>query len=147
MRPSPVWISSATKSVAIFPAELLNRRQVVVVGDVDALALDRLDDKGRDLPSGQRLFERGEIVEGYFHAIRQEWSESLAKDLIADERQGTVAETMEGMAAIDDPRPAGGRTREFDRRFDCLGAGIGEEDLVEMRREPQQPLGQQAGKD
>ena len=48
---------------------------------------------------------------------------------------------------MDDPRPAGGRTREFDRRFDCLGAGIGEKDLVEMRRERQQPLGQQARKD
>ena len=39
------------------------------------------------------------------------------------------------------------RTREFDRCFDRLGAGIGEEDLVEIGREREQPLGQQAGKD
>ena len=52
---------------------------------------------------------------------------------------------MEGMAAIGDAAAPGGGAGELDRRLDCLGAGIGEEHLVEMRHQREQPLGQDAG--
>ena len=55
VRPMPVWISSATNSVPYLLAERGRARQELVGGHVDALALDRLDDEGRDLARGQRL--------------------------------------------------------------------------------------------
>jgi hypothetical protein len=55
---------------AVLPAELLRAAQVAVVGQVDALALDRLDDEGGDRLAGQSLFERGEIVERNLDAVR-----------------------------------------------------------------------------
>ena len=45
-------------------------RQEIVRRNVDALALDRLDDKGRDLTRHQHLFERGKIVERNDSAVR-----------------------------------------------------------------------------
>ena len=57
---------------AVFLAERGRARQEFVGGHVDALALDRLDDEGGDLARRQRLFERGEIVEGDRGAARQQ---------------------------------------------------------------------------
>ena len=52
---------------------------------------------------------------------------------------------MERVGAIDDARAIGGAAREFDRRLDALGAGIGEEHLVEIRHMLEQPFGEHAG--
>ncbi|MGY4410653.1 hypothetical protein ACVWW4_002389 [Bradyrhizobium sp. LB7.1] len=64
---------------AVFLAERSRTRQELVGGHVDALALDRLDDEGRHLPRGQRLFERGEIVERDRGATRQQRLEAGAE--------------------------------------------------------------------
>ena len=48
---------------AVFAAQRGCARQKFVVGHVDALALDRLDDEGGDLARRQRLLQRCEIVE------------------------------------------------------------------------------------
>jgi len=52
---------------------------------------------------------------------------------------------MERMAAIGDAGAAGGGACELDRGLDRLGAGIGEEHLVQMWHEIEQPVGQNAG--
>ena len=47
---------------------------------------------------------------------------------------------------MEDPLPAGGRSRELDRRLDGLGAGAREEGGAEIRRRAlQQLLGEHAG--
>ena len=52
------------KQRAVFAAQRGGTGQKFVTGHVDALALDRLDDKGRNLARGQRLLKRCQIVEG-----------------------------------------------------------------------------------
>ena len=74
--PCPVWISSATNSVPYLRQSSAAPAQIVVVGNVDALALDRLDDEGGDLARRQRLLERGEIVERHLRAARQQAARS-----------------------------------------------------------------------
>ncbi len=52
---------------------------------------------------------------------------------------------MKRMAAIGDTGTPGRAARELDRGLDRLGSGIGEEGLVEMRHEREQPFGEDAG--
>ena len=52
---------------------------------------------------------------------------------------------MKGMLAVNDPRLAGRGARKFQRCFDRLRSGIGEEHLLEIRRVAQQALGQYTG--
>ena len=52
---------------------------------------------------------------------------------------------MERVAAIHDIGAAGRGAGELDRGLDRFGAGIGEEHLVEMGHEREQPLGEHAG--
>ena len=54
---------------------------------------------------------------------------------------------MKGVIAIDNARTASCAAGEFDRGFDGLGARIREENLVEIRDETKQTLGEQTGKD
>ena len=61
---------------AVLAAELGAPREVVVGRHVHALALDRLDDEGRDLARRERALERGEIVERDLDAVRQEAARS-----------------------------------------------------------------------
>jgi hypothetical protein len=56
---------------AVFAAERERARQELVGRQVDALALDRLDDESRDLLRRQRALERCEIVEGNRRAAGQ----------------------------------------------------------------------------
>ena len=53
---------------------------------------------------------------------------------------------MKGVLAIDDAGALGRPARELDRRLDQLGAGIGEEDLVEIGRLGEEPFREHAGK-
>ena len=114
-------------------------------GQVDALALDRLDDEGRDLARGQRLLERGEIVEGNLRASRQQRLEAGAEVRIVHQRQRAVGQAVKGVGAGDDARAAGRAARELDRGLDGLGAGIGKEHLVQIWHMFQQAFRQHAG--
>ena len=130
---------------SVLAAQRERLREIVVRGQVYALALDRLDHEGRDLPGRERALQRRKVVEGNFGAIRQEGAETLAEDFVADQRDRTIGEAMEGMTAIDEPRPAGGCAGELDGGFDRFGAGIGEEHLLAIGNPRQQPLGKHAG--
>ena len=145
MRPMPVWISSAIEQRAVFAAQRGRARQEFVGGHVDALALDRLDDEGRDLARRQRLLERGEIVEGDRGAARQQRLETAAEIRIVGQRQRAIGQAVERVTAVHDARPAGGAARELDRGLDAFRAGIGKKHLVEIGNVFEQALGQHAG--
>ena len=106
------------------------------IGSTTKAAMRRVD---------ERVVERREIVERHAHAVRQQRLEAAAEDLVAVERERAVGQAVEGVAAIHDAAAPGRGARELDRRLDRLRAGIGEEHLVEMRHEREQPLGQNAG--
>ena len=72
-------------------------------------------------------------------------SKPLRKFDVVGQRQRAVGQAVKGVCAIDDAGPAGRAARELDRGLDRLGAGIGEEHLVEIRHIFQQPLGEHAG--
>ena len=129
---------------AVFAAQRCGAGQEFVGGHVDALALDRLDDEGRDLARRQRPVERGQIIEGNRRAARQQRFESGAEIRIVGQRQRAVGKTVEGMRAMNDAGPSGRAARELDRGLDGLGAGIGEEHLVQIWDMFQQPLGEHA---
>ena len=109
-----------------------------------ALALDRLDDEGRDIAPAQRVLERGQIVERNSRAIAEQRLEPLLENLIAIQRKRAEGQPVKGVFAGQDFRAPGRRTCELDRRLDRLGAGIGKEHLVEIGRLRQQPLRQNA---
>src|SRR3546814_10494661 len=93
----------------------------VCSSDLHSLALDRLDDEGGDVAAlraaRQRRLERGKIIEGDLHAVRQQRAEALAEDLAAVQREGAVGEAVEGVVAVEDLRPAGRHSGELDRGF------------------------------
>ena len=130
---------------AVAAAERFGALEIVVVGQDHALALDRLDHERRHLAVRQRAVERGEIVERHADAIRQQRLEAAAEGVIAVQRKRPIGQAMERMAAIGDAGAARRGARELDRGLDRLGAGIGEEHLVEMRHQIEQPVGQDAG--
>src|SRR6266702_2304236 len=130
---------------AVFLTERSRTRQELVGGHVDALALDRLDDEGRDLARGQRFFQRGKIVEWDRGAARQQRLEAGTEVRIARQRQRAIGQAMIAVGAIDDARAAGGAARELDCRLDAFSAGIGKEHLVEIGNVFQKPLGEHAG--
>src|SRR5262249_35646385 len=94
--------------------------EVAVGGQIDALALDRLDHKGGGRPRSQCILERTKIVERDACAAGQQRLEARAKSPVALERQCAPGNTVEGMIAIDDAWPSGPGASELDRRFDRL---------------------------
>src|ERR1051326_8491546 len=50
------------------------------------------------------------------------------------------------MIAIDNARPPGRTSGEFDRSFDTFRAGIRKKDLIQIWHMAEQPFGQHAGK-
>ncbi len=105
---------------AIALAQRSRIREKPVVGYVDALALNRLDDEGCNLPRGQRLFERRKVVERNREAVWQQRPETVTEVLVAGQRQRTVGQPVIAVVAIDDAGPASGAAREFDRSFDTF---------------------------
>ena len=89
--------------------------------------------------------ERREIVERNRGATGQQRLEAAAEIAVVGQRQRAVGQPVECMLAVDDAAAAGGAARELDRGFDGLGAGIGEEHLVEIGHVIEQALGQNAG--
>ena len=67
---------------AVLLAEARRLAQVVGPGDVHAVALDRLDDEGRDVARSERALERGQVVEGDSPAAGQHRPEALLEDVV-----------------------------------------------------------------
>ena len=132
VRPSPVWISSATNSVAVAAAEILRASQIVRRrGRMTPLPWIGSTTNAATSPARQRRLERGEIVERHAHAVRQQRLEAAPEGLVAVQRERAIGQAMERVAAIGDAAAAGrARAGELDRRLDRLRAGIGEEHLV-----------------
>src|SRR5262245_15944794 len=84
---------------AVTAANLCGAFQVAVGRHVDALALDRLNDEGRNVVAMQGALERRQIVEGHGRKFRQERLESRAVDAIAVERQRSVRQPVKGVLA------------------------------------------------
>ena len=80
---------------AVFLAQRGSARQEFIRGQVDALALDRLDDEGRDLARRQRLLQRCKIVKRDLRAPRQQRLESAAEVGIVHQRQRAVGQAVE----------------------------------------------------
>ncbi len=116
-----------------------------VGGHVDALALDRLDNEGGDLARGQRLLERGKIIERNRGASGQQWLETAAEVGIVGQRQRAIGQAVVGMRAVDDAGPAGRAAREFDGSLDTFRPGIGEKDLVQIWHIFEQAFREHAG--
>ena len=129
---------------AVFGAKPGHALEVAVIGHVDALALDGLDEKAADLLRFQHLFQRVQIVKRHLDRIGQEAAETFAENCVAIHRQRAEGQAVERMAAMGDASAAGRRAREFDRGFNAFRAGIGEERLFEMRHAREQALGQDA---
>ena len=133
------------KMRAVFLAQRGGARQEFVRGQVDALALDRLDDEGRDLARRQRLLQRCKIVKRDLRAPRQQRLEAGAEVRIVHQRQRAIGQAVERMRAGDDARAAGRAARELDRGLYRFGAGIGKEHLVQIWHMFQQAFRQHAG--
>src|SRR5205085_2580405 len=54
-------------------AEFKRPREVVIWSEIDALALDRLQDQGRYVAAGQLPLECVQIAKGHLIAVRQQW--------------------------------------------------------------------------
>ena len=76
VRPRPVCTSSQTNSVAGVAAQRLRARQVAVGRQVDALALDRLDDERRHVAARELARERVEVAERHRVAAGQQRAEA-----------------------------------------------------------------------
>ncbi len=95
---------------AVFAAKRLRAEEIIVGGDVDALALNRFDEEGRDLARGERALQRGQIVERNLLRIRQQRAEALLEDRVAVHRQRAIGEAVEGVRAMQMPaRPVAAR--------------------------------------
>src|SRR5262245_45922340 len=127
---------------SVFSAELECSWQIAIVRKDDALSLNRLDKESCDRARSQRLLQRSKIVEGNLDTVRQKRTEARAEILVAVQRQRTIGQTVKGVTAINNAAAAGRRAGKFDSRFNGLCAGIGKEDLVEIRHKFEQALGQ-----
>ena len=98
---------------------------------VDALALDRLDDERGDVARRELRAQRVEVAERDLVAARHQRAEPLAELRVAVDRQGAGRQAMERVVAVEDPRAPGRAARELDRGLDRLGARVGVDDRVE----------------
>ena len=128
----------------ILAAELLGAREVTVVGYVHALALNGFDYECSHLACRQGFIQRSEIIERNLGAVRQQRTESIAKIVVAVQRQRPIGEAMEGVRAVHQPRAAGSVAREFHRRLDRFFVTVSKEYLVEIRHVSEQLLRQDA---
>ena len=111
-----------------------------------ALALDGLDDEGRDVAFAQLPLQRVRVAGRHLVEPRHELAEALAELLAAVDRQGAEHEAVEGVVQVEHARTPCGRAGELEGRVDGVGAGVGEEHRVEPGRHPRdQLLGEEAG--
>ena len=147
VRPRPVWISSQMSRVPCLRQSSCARWKKIGLRRIAALALHRLDDKSRHIALRQLAFQRREIIERdprleSFHERPETFGETFA----AHQRKRAEAQVRETRSRSEITRfRCGGGAGKFQRAFDRFGAGVAEEDRVEMRRGSlRHRLGQQA---
>ena len=104
--------------------------------------MDRLEDKGGNVATAQRAFERDEVVERDRFAVGEKRLEPLPEYLVAAQGERAVGKSMECMMAGDDLRAAGCHARELDCGFDRFRPGIAEKHLAGPRHAPNEALGE-----
>ena len=115
----------ADEQRAVLAAQRLSPGEVPLRRQVDALALDWLDDEGGDFVARKLSSQRIEIAEGDTIAAWQERSEAVAELLVAVQRERAEGQAVEGVACVEDARAPGRRARQLDRGLDRLRAGVG----------------------
>ena len=91
-------------------AQPLRGRQIAVGGQVDALALHRLDDERRHVATCQLALQGVDVAERDGLAAGQQRPEALAELVVAVERERTEREPMEGVLGKQDrARPVAAR--------------------------------------
>ena len=133
------------KQRAVFTAELGRLGEVVVVRQVDPLALDRLDDEGGDPVLRQGALKRRQVIKGNLGAVPEQRREAFPIERVRGDREGAVSQPVVAVAAVQNALPAGGVARELQRRFDSLCAGVAEVHLLEPGHMAVEPLSQQPG--
>ena len=132
---------------ALSPARGLDCPPVGLGGQVDPLALDRLDHEGGDVAPLQLPVESLDVPEGHRVAVGKQRAEALSELLAPVEGERSVGQAVEGVVAVEDPIALGGAPRELDGRLHRLGPRVGEEDPLDAGRSPpHQRFGQQTGK-
>ena len=110
VRPMPVCTSSHTNSVAARRGTArCARRQVAGRRQVDALALDRLDDQRGHVAARELALERVLVAERDRIAARQQRAEAVAELVVAVDRQRAEREAVEGVLGVQHARR--GRSR------------------------------------
>src|SRR5262249_10157219 len=130
---------------SVTAADIESPLQISVIRQIDAFALDRLDDECCDLAGGEGPVQRLQILGRNFETLRDKRTESVAKQLVAVERQCAQCQTVKCVTAVCDCAAPGGCAGKFQRSLDGFGSRIGEKDPIEIGHVAQQPFGQYAG--
>ncbi len=69
---------------------------------MNAFALDRLDDEGRNFARAEFVFECVEVVERDSGAVTEQRFKAVLEDVVTDQRERTKGQSMEGMFAGQD---------------------------------------------
>ncbi len=119
----------------VAPAELLGALQVAGRRQVDALALDRLDQEEGDVLPPELGLERVEVAELDRVEAGQELAEPLAELRAPVRRERAERQPVEAVVREDDAGAPRRSPRVFERRLDGLGPGAREDDAAERGRE------------
>jgi len=117
---------------AMLAAEGLDLDEEIAGGIFDAFALDGLEDDGGDVAAGEEGFDAGKIADGDAMAALEVRAETVLEMGIAHDGQGTHGKAVEGAFQRDEPAASGGGAGELDGALHGLGAGVTEEDGIEM---------------
>ena len=125
---------------AVAAAELLRALEVAGGRQVDALALDRLDEEHRDVLALQLALERLELAERHAVEAGQERAEAVGELRVAVRRERAEREPVEPVVGRDDARALRRGAAELERRLDRFGAAAREEAALEPRRRAREEL-------
>ena len=134
----------ADEQRAVLVQQGRGRGEEAVRRHVHALALDGLDDEGRDVSPAEFGGEGVEVAEGD-RRVRQQRVEAAAELGRAVDGQRPGGQPVEGVVAVDDAAAPGGVPGELQRGLDRLGAAVAEEHPVKTWRLGEEALREQAG--
>ena len=124
-------------------AEATGFRKIALRCNVDALTLDRFNNKCRDIARTQRAFKIFKIAKSHHAGLRQEWSEALAKALASIQRKCSHGQSMERTFSKEHSRTTSGGARKLDGCFNALGSTVREIDAVQTATDAARELPRQ----